>query len=206
MLTGCSGGRGEAVPTMATALEAVPLRRTGGQRVEVELADRQPAAGACEALPGARVRIRDAGLTVTVPSADPPPLPPGATRIVPMTTASYVVGDDGQATAWLDRTLATGPEDDVVAFVGVDISRSSSVAAVRAVTRLARVLDHAGVYAAVIQGPPGPPDEPGEDLEWSAAGVTTDGRVIEVRAAGDGPVTTTSGTASDPCAYRAAIS
>ena len=37
---------------MASALEAVPLRLTGGQTLEVQLAARQPATGGCEPLAG----------------------------------------------------------------------------------------------------------------------------------------------------------
>ncbi len=201
-LAGCGRGGGDkAAPTLATALEAVPLRRTGGQVVDVQLARRQPAAGVCEPLSGLEVRIRDEGLTVTVPDVAPV-LPAGVERIVPHTEASYVVTADGSAVSWLDRTLASGSEDDVIAFVGVDLSRSSSVAAVRAVTRLARVLDDVGVYAAVIRGPAGPPDLPDDDAVWVATGVTPDGRVVTVRAAGTGPVETTSVASPDPCAYR----
>jgi hypothetical protein len=196
----CSGGE-QAAPTLATALEAVPLRRTGGQVVEVQLARRQPATGACDALTGATVRIRDDGLTVTVPDAKPR-LPTGVERIVPFTKASYVVRADGSAVSWLDRTLAVGSEDDVAAFVGVDLSRTSSVSAARAVTRLIRVLDEADVYAAVFRGPAGPPDPPDGDAVWTARGATPDGRVVTVRAAAGGPVETSVAPATDPCAYR----
>jgi hypothetical protein len=202
VLAGCGGGGGgEAAPTMATALEAVPLRRTGGQVVEVQLARRQPSTGVCEPLAGAQVRIRDQDLTVTVPDTKPV-LPAGVERIVPYTLATYVVAPDGAAASWLDRTFASGPEDDVVAFVGVDLSRTSSVGAARAVTRLVRVLDEADVYAAVVRGPAGPPDAPGEDAVWTARGVTPDGRVLTVRAAATGPVETTVAAPLDPCAYR----
>jgi len=189
---------------MATALEAVPLRRTGGQIVEVQLTTRQPARGACDTLTGVRVRIRDAGLTITVPDAGRPVLPPGQEWIVPHTGASYVVGADGTAVSWLDRTLASGGQDDVVAFVGVDLARTSPVAAVRAVTRLARVLDEADVYAAVVRGPAGPPDAPGVDAVWTASGVTAAGRLVTTRAAGYGPMVTATTSVSDPCAYRSA--
>jgi hypothetical protein len=203
LAAGClGGGGGEAAPTLATALEAVPLRRTGGQVVEVQLARRQPSTGACEPLTGAQVRIHDQQLTVTVPDAPPAP-PGGVERIVPYTEATYMVAPDGSASSWLDRTLASGPEDDVVAFVGVDLSRSSSVAAVRAVTRLARVLDEADVYAAVVTGPAGPPDVQGEDAVWTGRGMTRAGRLLTVRAAGAGPVDTTTSNPADPCAYRA---
>jgi hypothetical protein len=122
-----------------------------------------------------------------VPDAKPR-LPTGVERIVPFTKASYVVRADGSAVSWLDRTLAVGSEDDVAAFVGVDLSRTSSVSAARAVTRLIRVLDEADVYAAVFRGPAGPPDP--------------DGRVVTVRAAAGGPVETSVAPATDPCAYR----
>jgi hypothetical protein len=124
--------------------------------------------------------------------------------IVPHTLASYVVGADGTAVSWLDRTLASGSRGDVAAFVGVDLDRTSPVAAVRAVTRLARVLDEADVYAAVVRGPPGPPDAPGEDAVWMVSGMTADGRLVTAHAAGDGPVETTTTSVSDPCAYRSA--
>src|SRR5204863_5066562 len=137
---------------MASAVEAVPLRLTGGQTLEVQLAGRQPA-DACDPLPpGERVRIRDAGLTVSVPAAVPAPAT-GQVRVVPHTTASYVVASDGQAHAYLDGTLATGAESDVAGFVGVDLSRTSAVGAARAVTWLARALDDAGAYAALLRGP-----------------------------------------------------
>jgi hypothetical protein len=201
-LAACSGGGRQAAPTLATALEAVPLRRTGGQVVEVQLARRQPASGACDPLTGVAVRIRDDGLTVTVPDGGAPLLPSGVERIVPFTKAFYVVMADGSAVSWLDRTLAVGSEDDVAAFVGVDLSRTSPVAAARAVTRLVEVLDEAGVYAAVLRGPAGPPDPPDGDAEWTARGATPDGRVVTVRAGRDGPIDQSVVTASDPCAYR----
>jgi hypothetical protein len=201
VLAGCGRGGGLAAPTLATALETVPLRRTGGQVVDVQLAGRQPAAGACDPLAGAAVRIRDQSLTVTVPDVAPV-LPTGVERIVPFTEATYVVIGDGSAVSWLDRTLAAGSEDDVVSFVGVDLSRTSSVAAVRAVTRLVRVLDEAGAYAAVVRGPAGPPDAPKVDAAWAARGVTGDGRLLTVRAAAHGPVQVATAEATDPCAYR----
>jgi hypothetical protein len=201
-LAACSGGGGQAAPTLATALEAVPLRRTGGQVVEVQLASRQPASGACDPLTDVAVRIRDDGLTVTVPDRGPPPLPSGVERIVPFTKASYVVTADGSAVSWLDRTLAVGSEDEVAAFLGVDLSRTSPVAAARAVTRIVKVLDGAGVYAAILRGPAGPPDPPDGDAEWTARGATPDGRVVTVRAGRDGPVATSVAPAADPCAYR----
>jgi hypothetical protein len=186
---------------MATALEAVPLRLTGGQTLELQLAARQPPTGACEPLAaGERLRIRDGGLTVSVPIAAPAPAS-GLVRIVPRTKASYVVGADGQARSWLDGTLATGTEDDVAGFVGVDLGRTSPVAASRAVTWLARALDDAGAYAAVVHGPTGPPDEAA--AVWSAAGATADGRTITIRSTGSGAdVQFTAST--DPCAYRTA--
>jgi hypothetical protein len=203
-VVGCAGGGGgQAAPSMAIALEAVPLRRTGGQVVEVRLARRQPPVGACDPLTSDAVRIRDGGLTVTVPDGAAPPLPSGVERIVPFTKASYVVTADGSAVSWLDRTLAVGPEDDVVAFVGVDLSRTSPVAAARAVTRLVRVLDDADAYAAVLRGPAGPPDPPAGEAVWTARAVTPDGRLITVRAAADGPVETSVDRPADPCAYRA---
>jgi len=198
LLTAC--GRAAAPPTMATALEAVPLRLTGGQTLEVQLASRQPATGACEPLPaGERLRVRDGGLTVSVPETAPP-LVTGTVRIVPHTTASYVVGPDGQARAWLDGTLATGNEADVAGFVGVDLSRTSPVGASRAVTWLARALDDAGVYAAVVHGPAGPPDE--ADAIWTAAGATANGQVVTVRATGRGATAARVAASADPCAYR----
>src|SRR4051794_25184574 len=90
-------GRSAAAPTMTSALEAVPLRLTGDQTLEVQLASRQPVTGGCERLPqGEQVRIRDGGLVVSVP-APVPPAAPGIVRIVPHTKASYAVGGDGQA-------------------------------------------------------------------------------------------------------------
>jgi hypothetical protein len=198
VLTAC--GRAAAPPTMASALEAVPLRLTGGQTLEVQLASRQPATGACEPLPaGERLRIRDGGLTVSVPAAAPA-VGPGTVRIVPHTTASYIVGTDGQARAWLDGTLATGTEADVAGFVGVDLSRTSAVGASRAVTWLARALDDAGVYAAVVRGPAGPPDE--ADALWTATGATADGQVVTVRSTGRGASAARVAASADPCAYR----
>jgi hypothetical protein len=173
--------------------------------VDVQLARREPVAGACDPLAGASVRIRDQDLTVMVPDVAPV-LPTGVERIVPFTEATYVATGAGSAVSWLDRTLATGPEDDVVSFVGVDLSRTSSVAAVRAVTRLVRVLDDAAAYAAVVRGPAGPPDAPDEDPVWAARGITRDGRVVTVRAAGHGPVQVTTAEAADPCAYRDPLS
>ncbi len=192
-------GRSSASPTMASALEAVPLRLTGGQTLELQLAARQPATGGCERLAGdERLRIRDGGLTVSVPVTTPAP-GTGLVRIVPHTRASYTVGADGQSRTWLDGTLATGAEADVVGFVGVDLGRTSPVAAARAVTWLARALDDAGAYAAVVRGPAGPPDEAG--AMWSAAGATADGRTVTVRSTGSGAdVQITEST--DPCAYR----
>jgi len=200
-LAACAGHGGEAAPTMETALSAVPLRRTGGQVVDVQLARRQPETGVCDPLTGATVRIRDGQLTVTVPDAAPT-LPSGTERIVPFTAASYVATAGGQATAWLDRTLAVGPEDDVAAFVGVDLDRTSPVAAARAVTRIVRVLDEADVYAAVLRGPAGAPDPPDGDAVWTARGMTPDGRLVTVTAGAAGPVQTTTTLAPDPCAYR----
>jgi hypothetical protein len=198
VLTAC--GHSAGAPTMASALEAVPLRLTGGQTLEVQLASRQPAAGGCETLPaGERLRIRDGGLTVSVP-ADAPVLAPGTVRMVPHTTASYVVGSDGQARAWLDGTLATGIEADVAGFVGVDLSRTSPVGAARAVTWLARALDDAGVYAAVVRGPGGPPDDPG--AEWTATGATADGRVVTVRSTASEASPVQVAASGDPCAFR----
>jgi hypothetical protein len=187
---------------MASALEAVPLRLTGGQTVEVQLAARQPATGACQSLvAGERLRITDGGLTVSVPAAAPPAAA-GLVRIVPHTKASYVLGSDGRATAWLDGTLATGTEADVAGFVGVDLSRTSPVGAARAVTWLARALDDAGAYAAVVHGPDGPPDEAG--AVWLATGATADGQVVTVRATGGGVSDVETVPAADPCAYRTA--
>jgi hypothetical protein len=193
-------GRSAAPPTMASALEAVPLRLTGGQTLEVQLASRQPATGVCQPLPaGERLRIVDAGLTVSVPATVPAP-GAGVVRVVPRTKASYVVGADDRAHTWLDGTLATGTEDDVVGFVGVDLGRTSPVGASRAVTWLARALDDAGAYAAVLHGPVGPPDEAA--AVWSAAGATADGRIVTVRATGSGAEVHLAPSA-DPCAYRA---
>jgi len=203
-LAACSGHGGEAAPTLETALSAVPLRRTGDQVVDVELARRQPAGAVCDRLAGATVRVRDGPLTVTVPDGPAPTLPAGVERIVPFTKASYVATPGGQAAAWLDRTLAVGPEDDVAAFVGVDLDRTSSVAAARAVTRIVRVLDEAGVYAAELRSPPGPPDPPAGDAAWTARAMTPDGRLVTVTAGADGAVHTTSEPAPDACAYRAA--
>jgi hypothetical protein len=198
LLTACS--RAAAPPTMASALEAVPLRLTGGQTLEVQLASRQPATGACEPLPAdERLRVRDGGLTVSVP-ATAPALATGTVRMVPHTTASYVVGADGQARAWLDGTLATGTEADVAGFVGVDLSRTSPVGASRAVTWLVRALDDASVYAAVVRGPAGPPDE--ADAVWTAAGATADGQVVTVRSTGSGASAVRVAPGADPCAYR----
>ena len=195
--------RAEAAPTMASALEAVPLRLTGGQTVEVQLAGRQPETGGCERLPdGQRLRIRDGGLTVSVPDA-PPALSGPTVRIVPHTKASYVVAPDGRASAWLDRTLAAGDEAEVAGFVGVDLSRTSPVAAVRAVTWLARALDDAGAYAAVLRGPRGPPDEPG--AAWEAAAGTPDGRLLTARSTSTGVTDVHIGPSPDPCAYRTAV-
>jgi len=129
-----------------------------------------------------------------------PAVAPGTMRMVPHTTASYVVGSDGQARAWLDGTLASGPEADVAAFVGVDLSRTSPVGASRAVTWLARALDDAGAYAAVVRGPAGPPDDAG--AVWTAAGATADGRVVTVRSTGSGASTVRVAPNADPCAYR----
>jgi hypothetical protein len=186
---------------MASALEAVPLRLTGGQTLELQLAARQPATGACEPLAaGERLRIRDGDLTVSVPVVAPAP-PTGLVRIVPRTKASYVVGADGQARSWLDGTLATGAEDDVAGFVGVDLGRTSAVGASRAVTWLARALDDAGAYAAVVRGPAGPPDEAA--AVWSAAGATADGRTVTVRSTGSG-ADVRFAESTDPCAYRTA--
>jgi hypothetical protein len=194
-------GRSAGPLTMAAALEAVPLRLTGGQTLEVQLAGRQPAE-ACDPLPsGERARIRDAGLTVSVPAAVPDPAT-GQVRIVPHTTARYVVRSDGQARAYLDGTLAIGGESDVAAFVGVDLGRTSPVGAARAVTWLARALDDVGAYAAVLRGPAGPPDESG--AAWSATAATTDGRVVSIRATGSGASAVRVVPASDRCAYRTA--
>ncbi len=199
LLVAC--GPGEDRPTMGSALEAVPLRLTGGQEIDVQLAGRQPATGACDPLQGERVRIRDDGLTVSVPDAVPA-LPAGAVKIVPHTDATYVVTGDGSAVAWLDQTLATGDEADVASFVGVDLSRTSPVAAARAVTALARRLDDAGAYAAVIRGPSGPPDDAG--AAWTATGVTPDGELVHVRSTSAGAEATRTAAGSDPCAYRTA--
>jgi hypothetical protein len=201
-VAGCAGHGGEAAPTIETALSAVPLRRTGEQVVDVQLARRQPAGAVCDRLTGATVRIRDAGLTITVPDGPAPALPPGIERIVPFTKASYVTTAGGQAASWLDRTLAVGPEDDVAAFVGVDLDRTSSVAAARAVTRVVRVLDEADVYAAVLHSPAGPPDPAEGDAVWTARAMTPDGRLLTVTAGAEGPVETTASPAPDPCAYR----
>jgi hypothetical protein len=198
----CAGHGGQAAPTMETALSAVPLRRTGGQVVDVQLARRQPPSDVCDPLRGDTVRIRDGQLTVTVPGGAAPRLPPGIERIVAFTHASYVATAGGQAAAWLDRTLAVGPEDDVAAFVGVDLDRTSPVAAARAVTRIVRVLDEADVYAAVLRGPAGPPDPPDGDAVWTARGMTPDGHLVTVTAGSRGSVQTTSEPVSDPCAYR----
>jgi hypothetical protein len=170
--------------------------------VDVQLARRQPPTGVCDPLTGATVRIRDGQLTVTVPDGAAPTLPPGIERIVPFTEASYVATAGGQAASWLDRTLAVGPEDDVAAFVGVDLDRTSPVSAARAVTRIVRVLDEADVYAAVLRSPAGPPDPADGDAVWTARGMTPDGRLVTVTAGADGPVETTSDRAADPCAYR----
>jgi hypothetical protein len=139
---------------------------------------------------------------VTVPDGAAPTLPPGIKRIVPFTEASYVATGGGKATSWLDRTLAVGPEDDVAAFVGVDLDRTSPVAAARAVTRIVRVLDEADVYATVLRGPAGPPDPPDGDAVWTARGMTPDGRLLTVTAGADGPVQTSTELTPDPCAYR----
>ena len=189
-----------AAPTVASALEAVPLRLAGGQTLEVQLAARQPGTGACEPLPvGEQVRVRDGGLTVSVPAAAPEP-GAGLVRVVPHTTASYVVSTDGQARAWLDGTLATGGEGDVAGFVGVDLSRTSPVAASRAVTWLARALDDVGVYAAVLRGPSGPPDADG--ATWSAAGATASGELVTLQSTASGPSDLAIAPSTDPCAYR----
>ena len=88
-------------------------------------------------------------------------------------------------------------------FVGVDLSRTSPVGAARAVTWLARALDDAGAYAAVVHGPAGPPDEAGRGVDGR--------RGHRRRAAGDGAVdgqrgdaTCRSAPSADPCAYRTA--
>ena len=201
-LAACSGHGGEAAPTVQTALSAVPLRRTGDQVIDLQLGRRQPAGAVCDRLAGATLRIRDGQLTITVPEGPPPTLPVGVERIVPFTGASYVATPDGRATAWLDRTLAVGPEDDVAAFVGVDLDRTSSVAAASAVTRIVQVLDEAGVYAVELRSPSGPPDPPDGDAVWTARAMTPDGRLLTVTAGADGPVHTTAAPASDPCAYR----
>jgi hypothetical protein len=194
-------GHSSAAPTMASALEAVPLRLTGGQTLELQLAARQPATGACEPLAGGeRLRIRESGLTVSVPAAAPAPAT-GLVRIVPHTKASYVVAGDGQARSWLDGTLAVGTEDDVAGFVGVDLGRTSPVAAARAVTWLARALDDAGAYAAVLHGPTGPPDD--ASAVWTATGATADGRTVTVRSTGSG-ADVRFAPGADPCAYRTA--
>src|SRR5439155_24396764 len=100
-----------AQATVASALEAVPLRLGGGQTIEVQLAGRQPPT-ACDRPPaGEAVRIHDGPLVISVPPV-PPAAPGGTTRIVPKTSASYVVAPDGTATAWRDRTLAVGDEGD----------------------------------------------------------------------------------------------
>ncbi len=203
-------GEAEAEPTITSALEAVPLRLSGGQSVEVQLASRQPATGSCEPLPaGQRLRILDGGLTISVPTevveggpADVAAPGGGTVRIVPHTKASYVVAPGGQAHASLDGTLAAGGEADVAGFVGVDLSRTSPVGAARAVTWLARTLDDAGAYAAVLRGPAGAPDEPG--AMWAAAGVTPDGRLVTVRSTSAGTTDVHIGPSPDPCAYRTA--
>lgn len=198
VLAACS--HDEAAPTMTSAVEAVPLRLVGGQTLEIQLAGRQPASGACDRLPaGEQLRIRDGDLTVSVPEAVPA-LAGGAVRIVPHTKASYVVAPDGQASAWLDGTLAAGDEADVAGFVGVDLSRTSPVGAARAVTWLARTLDDAGAYAAVLRGPAGAPDAAG--ATWSAAGVTADGRLVTARSTNAGTTDVHIGPSPDPCAYR----
>jgi hypothetical protein len=195
-------GRSAGPPTMASALEAVPLRLTGSQTLQVQLAARQPTTGACQPLvAGERLRITDRGLTVSVPAAAPPAVA-GIVRIVPHTKASYVLGADGRATAWVDGTLATGTEADVAGFLGVDLSRTSPVGASRAVTWLARALDDAGAYAAVVHGPDGPPDEAG--AVWLATGATADGRVVTVRATGGGVTDVETSPAASACAYRSA--
>ena len=201
-LAACAGHGGEAAPTMETALSAVPLRRNGGQVVDVQLARRQPPSAVCDPLSGATVRIRDGQLTVTVPDGTAPALPSGIEHIVPFTNASYVATAGGQAASWLDRTLAVGPEDDVAALVGVDLDRTSPVAAASAVTRIVRVLDEADVYAAVLRGPSGPPDPTAGDAVWTARGMTPDGRLVTVAAGADGPVQTSAAATTDPCAYR----
>jgi hypothetical protein len=113
------------------------------------------------------------------------------------------VARDGRASAWLDRTLAAGDEAEVAGFVGVDLSRTSPVGAVRAVTWLARALDDAGVYAAVLRGPSGPPDVPG--AAWEAAASTPDGRLLTARSTSAGVTDVHIGPSPDPCAYRTAV-
>ena len=197
LAVGCGGGQAE--PTMSSVLEAVPLRVTGGQTVDVQLGVRQPS-DACHPLPGGeQVRVEDGDLTVSVPVVAPT-LPRGTVRVVPRTPSSYVVGPSGTATAWADRTLAQGDEGDVAAFVGVGLGRTSPVGAVPAVTWLARALDDAGAYAAVIRGPATPPDLPGGI--WTARAATRDGRLMRVSAGAEGVRDRQLQPSTDPCAYR----
>ena len=172
---------------MASALEAVPLRLTGGQTVEVQLAARQPATGACEPLAGGeRLRIRDGGLTVSVPGGGAAGRPPGSMRIVPHTKASYVRRAPtarpapGSTAPWPPAPRPTSP-----ASWASTSSRTSPVAAARAVTWLARALDDAGAYAAVVHGPAGPPDEAGRGVDGRRGHAPTASSVT-VRATGGG--------------------
>jgi hypothetical protein len=215
-------------PTMRSIVETVPLRLEGGQSVTISLPARTPSTGTCGAK-GADAAATTGDLHISVPPVAPAALT-GAKRIVRGTTATYVAEPDGTATSYFERTVATGPETDVAAFLGTALGRKSSVGASPVMTTITAALDEHGVYAAVLLSRPGPIDVAGPNPsmpDWVASGAAPGGRLVVVagyRADQSGPPPTPSwatavtdfhairdgrivlytATTTDPCRYETA--
>ena len=156
-------GRGPAHDGLGARGGAAAADRRSG-RSTCSWLGASPATGACDPLQAASgCASATTGSTVSVPDAVPARRRPAPSRSCRTPTATLRGGGGRAAPApGSTRRSPTGDEADVAAFVGVDLSRTSPVAAARAVTCAgARALDDAGVYAAVIRGPSGPPDDAG---------------------------------------------